>query len=146
MFIGRGLQPAAAPDTDPPATTRALKVLIVDDEQGMAKVIAATAGQLGFETREVSDATAATQAFIDFRPDILVLDLIMPGKDGLDVLNEVLVIDPGVRLVLISGHGSTYLRLGDALSKFHRDGGAELLSKPFRANALREVLMRVAGS
>ena len=144
MLIDQDPQSGAASGSDHAADHRPLKVLVVDDEPGMAKVIAATAGQLGFETQEVHDANAATQAFIAFRPDILVLDLIMPGKDGLDVLNEVLVIDPTVRLVLISGHGQTYLRLGDALSKFHRDGGAEMLSKPFRASALREVLQRGA--
>jgi hypothetical protein len=53
-------------------------------------------------------------------------------KDGLDVLNEVLVIDPPMRLVLISGHGDSDLRLGEPLTRFHRDGGAEILRKPFR--------------
>jgi DNA-binding NtrC family response regulator len=118
------------------------KVLIVDDERGMAKVIAATACGLGFETREVNDARLARAGFIEFRPDVLILDLIMPEKDGLDVLNEVLVIDPWVRVVLISGHGEGYLRLGEAFTRFHRDGGAEILRKPFRAEALREALRR----
>jgi DNA-binding NtrC family response regulator len=127
----------------PNVTCKAIsKVLIVDDERGMAKVIAATASGLGCETQEVSDARLATAAFIEFRPDLLVLDLVMPGKDGLDVLNEVLVVDPSVRLVLISGHGDGYLRLGEALTRFHRDGGAEILRKPFRAEALRDVLRR----
>lgn len=124
----------------------ASKVLIVDDEPGMARVIAATAGGLGFETREVTDARLAPQAFIAFRPDVLILDLIMPGKDGLDVLSEVLAIDPTVRLVLISGFGESYLRLGEAVAKFHCDHGAEILQKPFRADVLREVLRRMAAA
>lgn len=130
----------------PPMTSRSVpKLLIVDDDCGMAKVIATTARGLGFVTREVNDAQRAAQAFIAFQPDVLVLDLIMPEKDGLDVLNEVLVIDPTVRLVLISGYGDSYLRLGEAVSKFHRDRGAEILHKPFRAEALRELLRRMTG-
>jgi hypothetical protein len=62
-------------------------------------------------------------------------------KDGLDVLNEVLMIDPPMRLVLISGHGDSDPRLGEALTRSHRDGGAEILRKPFRG-AVRGVLRR----
>jgi hypothetical protein len=85
----------------------------------------------------VNDAWLATAAVIEFRPDGLVLDLIMPEKDGPDMLNEVLVINPSVRLVLSSGFGDSHLRLGDARSKFHRDNGAEILRKPFLVAALR---------
>jgi DNA-binding NtrC family response regulator len=131
---------------DAPVSRRADhgKLLIVDDQKGMTKVISATASELGFSTREVNDADRATQAFLEFRPDLLVLDLIMPEKDGIDVLNEVLLLDPSVRLILISGYGDAYLRLGEAVSKFYRPDALEVLRKPFRIEALRGALRRAA--
>lgn len=122
---------------------RAPKLMVVDDQAGITRIVSRAAADLGFDTKEVNDANLATEAFIAFKPDILVLDLIMPGKDGLDILNEVLVVDPALKLVLISGHGETYLRLGRAVSKFHRESDVHTLQKPFRADALRDVLAKL---
>ncbi|MGE0224067.1 MAG: response regulator [Acetobacteraceae bacterium] len=130
-------------DSDETMSSRNHRLLVVDDQKGMTRVICAAAASLGFVTREVNDPHRATQAFLEFRPDLLVLDLIMPEKDGIDVLNEVLLIDPGVRLILISGYGETYLRLGEAVSKFHRPDAIEVLRKPFRIDALRDALRRM---
>ena len=85
-------------------------------------------------------------AFLQFRPDVLMLDLIMPKVDGIDVLNEVLMVDPDVRVVLVSGFGDSYLRLGQSLSAFHRSGRVRTLRKPFRNAELRELLMEASRS
>jgi DNA-binding NtrC family response regulator len=126
-------------------TETARRLLVVDDQRGITKVIRTIATSLGFEVREINDPQAATEAFSEFRPHVLVLDLIMPEKDGLDVLNEVLVIDPKIEVVLTSGYGDTFLRLGDSVSKFHRDAGVRILRKPFRADALHELLKELKG-
>ena len=123
---------------------RPCKVLIVDDERIMIKLIRTVTAELGFTTRDVSDSRQATEVFIEFRPDVLVLDLIMPGKDGIEILDEVLVVDPDVRLVLMSGYGEAGLRLADSVSKFHRRDTAVMLRKPFRIEVLRQVLQQMA--
>ena len=126
------------------AGDRARRVLIVDDEQAVTKIINATAGFLGCETCEVNDGRAATDAFIDFHPDVLVLDLIMPGKDGIDILNEVSVVDPSVRVLLISGYGEASLRLAESICKFHSCEHVVSLRKPFRIDALSDALRQMA--
>jgi CheY-like chemotaxis protein len=123
---------------------RACKLMIVDDEQAMIKVIGRVGLELGFKIRDVIDSRQATDAFVDFRPDILMLDLIMPGKDGIEVLDEVLAVDPDVRLVLMSGYGDAGLRLAQSVSNFHRCNGMTMLRKPFRVEALRQLLQQAA--
>lgn len=121
-------------------TEQQRRLLVVDDQKGVTKIVRTVAADLGYDVREVNDPNAATEAFTNFKPHALMLDLIMPEKDGLDILNEVLVVDPDVQVVLTSGYGETYLKLGEGVSKFHRDGGVRILRKPFRGDALRTLL------
>ena len=67
------------------------RLLIVDDQAGITKVVGLIAGQLGMEFKALNSSLNATEEFIDYRPDVLILDMIMPEKDGIDVLNEVLL-------------------------------------------------------
>jgi len=125
------------------STTELRRLLVVDDQKGITKIVRAIAGDLGYEVMEINDAALAAEAFAAFKPDTLVLDIIMPETDGLDVLNEVLVIDPSVKVVLISGYGDTFLRLGRSVSDFHGNSTARVLRKPFRADELRALLMEI---
>jgi DNA-binding NtrC family response regulator len=136
--------PASAAAAQSPAAGR--KLLIVDDQRATTRLVASVAAGLGFETMAVNDASIATDSFISFRPDVLVLDLVMPEKDGLDVLNEVLLLDPDLNVVLISGYGDAWLELGQSVSEFHRRGTTEVLHKPFRAETLRATLSRLIGT
>ena len=69
----------------------AKKLLVIDDQTGITKVVEMIARQLGLNARSLNSSAQATETFIAFRPDILMLDMIMPEKDGIDVLNEVLL-------------------------------------------------------
>lgn len=125
---------------------RRYKLLIVDDERAITRIMRTVAKELGFDTCEVNDSSQATDAFIEFRPDMLALDLIMPGKDGIDILNEVLVVDPSVQLLLMSGYGEAGLRLAESVSKFHAGNDAVMLRKPFRVDMLRQTLQHLAAA
>ena len=67
----------------------AKKLLVIDDQTGITKVVEMIARQLGLDTRSLNNSAEATETFIAFKPDILMLDMIMPEKDGIDVLNEI---------------------------------------------------------
>ena len=53
--------------------------------------------------RSLNSSAQATETFIAYRPDVLFLDMIMPEKDGIDVLNEILLTGIPVKVVLTSG-------------------------------------------
>ena len=65
------------------------KVLIVDDEVAIQELIRFNLEQSGFETEVAGDGIAALEMFESYRPDLIVLDLMLPGKDGYDVCKEI---------------------------------------------------------
>jgi len=116
------------------------KLLIIDDQAGITKVVGLIARQLGLEFKALNSSMTATEEFIEYRPDILMLDMIMPEKDGIDVLNEILLTGIPARIVLTSGYSDAYLRLGEGVAKFHESGHVSVLKKPFRRADLVELL------
>jgi CheY-like chemotaxis protein len=116
------------------------KLLIIDDQLGMAKVIALIAESLGLETKIVTCPLRATDAFLEFRPDVVMVDMIMPEKDGIDVLHEILLTGIECRVILTSGLSEAYLRLAQGIARFYgREVG--VLRKPFRRNELVAALL-----
>lgn len=118
----------------------AKKLLVIDDEPGIIQVIEMAARQLGWETQSLRDPVGAAETFIKFNPDLLLLDMIMPQKDGIDVLHEILSRQIPVKVVLTSGYGDSYLRLGVGVAKFHHCVDVSVLRKPFRRSELTELL------
>lgn len=121
----------------------AKRLLIVDDQAGITKVVGLIAKQLGLEFKALNSSLSATEEFIEFRPDVLILDMIMPEKDGIDVLNEVLLSGIPTRIVLTSGYSDAYLRLAEGVAKFHDSGHVSILKKPFRREELTSLLGRL---
>ena len=118
----------------------AKKLLVIDDQTGITKVVEMIARQLGLSVRSLNSSAEATETFIEFRPDVLLLDMIMPEKDGIDVLNEILLTGIPVKVVLTSGFSDSYLRLAEGLAKFHDNDNVTILRKPFRREELVKVL------
>ena len=116
------------------------KLLIIDDQQGVAKVVGLIATALGYETRVLTSPMRAIDVFIDFHPDVVILDMIMPEKDGIDVLNEILLTGLQPRIVLTSGFSDGYLRLAEGVARFHANDDIAVLRKPFRREELVAVL------
>jgi CheY-like chemotaxis protein len=116
------------------------KLLIIDDQQGVAKVVGLIASAIGYETRVLTSPMGAIDVFIDFNPDVVILDMIMPGKDGIDVLNEILLTGLQPRIILTSGFSDGYLRLAKGIAQFHANDDIAVLRKPFRRHELVAML------
>ena len=120
------------------------KLLIVDDQAGITKVVGLIVRQLGLEFRAVNSPLQATEEFISFQPDILILDMIMPEKDGIDVLNEILLTGIPAKIVLTSGYSDAYLRLAEGVAKFYDSKQVTVLKKPFRRAELVKLLTELS--
>lgn len=118
----------------------ARKLLVVDDMPRITELVCKVARSLNFEARAVNRPKEATDVFLEFQPDIVALDMLMPEMDGIDLLHEILTINPSVRLVLISGYGESFLRLAASAARFHGATHVATLSKPLRAERLAELL------
>ena len=66
------------------------KLLVIDDQPGITRVVKLIANEMGIETEGVNLPARALDTFLTFRPDIVMIDMIMPEMDGIEILNEIL--------------------------------------------------------
>lgn len=84
------------------------KVMIVDDEIEFAQPLSERLALRNFDTQTAACAEdAMTLLRANWQPDVVVLDLRMPGLDGLDALSLFKQFDPAMEVIIVSGHGST---------------------------------------
>ena len=81
-------------------------VLVVDDDASLAEMLSIVLRQEGFDSRIVGRGDVALDAFRDYRPDLVLLDLMLPGKDGIDVCKEIRA-ESGVPIVMLTAKGDT---------------------------------------
>jgi DNA-binding response OmpR family regulator len=111
------------------------RVLVVEDEPALARGLADHFKDEGYEVRLVTRGDAAVPAVRDFRPDLVLLDIVLPGRSGLDVLRELRANGERVPILMLTARGEVVDRVvGLEL------GADDYLPKPF---ALRELLARV---
>lgn len=109
------------------------KILIVDDEAGARQALGALLRRESFEVSEAGDGRAALAECARFRPDLILLDILMPGMDGFEVCRRIKAT-PETRLtpvVLITGLSNTEDRI-----KGINAGADDFLSKPIDVNEL----------
>jgi two-component system response regulator MprA len=120
---------------------RALRVLVADDDEGVTSVVARTLIRDGYEVRTASDGDAALRSLREWRPDAIVLDVLMPGTDGLAVCRRIRSERPDLGILMLTAKDGA----GDQIVGL--DAGADdYLVKPFSlqvlAAHLRAVLRR----
>ena len=84
------------------------EILIVDDEVEFAETFAERLELRGFTAHIAHSGEQALQIVGEGRAKIMVLDLKMPGMDGLEVLRRVKASNPDVEVIILSGHGSKW--------------------------------------
>jgi two-component system response regulator ResD len=106
---------------------RRASVLIVDDEPMIAEVVARYLDRAGFETRTAHDGPAAVAAAMSRRPDLVVLDVMLPGFDGFEVMRRLHGdLDGRVPVILLTAKGEEADRLVGL-----RSGADDYVVKPF---------------
>lgn len=104
-----------------------VKVMTVDDSAAILTIIAAYLEDSEFNVvASERDGRRAVQRFDEIRPDIVLLDLIMPGQSGVETLSQILNIDPKACVVMISSLGTE-----DAVHECLSTGATSFLQKPF---------------
>lgn len=82
------------------------KVLLVDDEVEFASALAERLKLRSYDARAVFCAEDAVAAVLNDPPEVMVLDIKMPGISGVDILRAVKQIAPGITVIMLSGHGN----------------------------------------
>ena len=110
-------------------------VLVVDDEESYRQALASGLGQEGFATQVAATAREGLQAFEDLRPDLVLLDLMLPDESGIEVCRRMRALAPGVPIIMVTARDAEVdVVVGLEL------GASDYVAKPFR---LRELVARM---
>ncbi|MFE1878743.1 response regulator transcription factor, partial [Streptomyces diastatochromogenes] len=125
--------PDASPDAEPPPAPLG-RILVVDDDPTVAEVVAGYLDRAGYAVDRAADGPAALARAAAHRPDLVVLDLMLPGMDGLEVCRRLREHGP-VPVVMLTARGDEDDRiLGLEV------GADDYVTKPFSP---RELVLRV---
>lgn len=116
------------------------KVLIVDDSGLARRRARAILESAGFEVVEAEDGIAALESYFVLKPDVVLLDLVMKGMYGLEVLERLRQMDPNVRVIVVSADVQT-----SSHELVSQGGAAGFLVKPVDANEVLTLLRATLG-
>lgn len=117
----------------------ARSLLIVEDDEVLRERMARAFRDRGYEVREAPDADAAIAAARDDSPEFVVADLRMPGRSGVELIRELIALDPSTTAVVLTGYGS----IATALEAM-RAGAVDYLTKPADVDRIEAALHRRA--
>jgi len=106
------------------------RILVVDDDASLAEMLTIVLRQEGFDSRMCTRGDLAMDEFRDYRPDLVLLDLMLPGKDGIDVCKEIRA-ESGVPIVMLTAKGDTV----DVVVGLE-SGADDYVVKPFKPKEL----------
>jgi len=111
------------------------KILYVEDELFLGKIVRESLESRGFEVIMESDGGKATEAFKKSNPDICVLDIMLPNKDGFTIADEIRELDEEVPIIFLTAKTQTE----DVVKGFSL-GGNDYIRKPF---SMEELIVRI---
>ncbi len=114
-----------------------VRVLVVDDEPDLVEVLGAVLRYEGWQVRAAADGAAAVAVAREFRPDAVLLDVMLPDIDGIEVLRRLRAEAPHVCVLFLTAKDAVEDRIAGITA-----GGDDYVTKPF---SLEEVLARLRG-
>lgn len=115
------------------------KILIVDDEANLRKVLRTLLAQDGHQPHAVADGFAALDFLKHHELDLVITDLKMPQMTGLELLHQVQKLRPGLPVILITAHGTV-----DTAVSALKNGAFDYITKPFEREELKIAVRKAA--
>jgi DNA-binding NtrC family response regulator len=119
---------------------RNMRVLLVDDETEFVSALAERLNLRGFDAQTATSGEEALEKINASPPEVVLLDMLMPGMNGLEVLKRIKRDHPQVRVILLTGRGSW-----DAIQGI-REGAYDCLMKPIQIEELMQIMTSEAES
>ena len=114
-----------------------VKTLVIDDDKAMRDACYQILSRLGFEVDLAGDGRLGLNLMEKGSYDLVLLDLVMPDQNGIEVLKQIKILDPAVQVIIITGHGT----IPTAVETI-KLGAFDFLSKPFTPDDFRQVVKR----
>jgi CheY-like chemotaxis protein len=115
-------------------------LLIVDDEPDVRQLVRDVAEPMGWTVTEASSGRELMDSYASVVPDAILLDIIMPDMDGIEVLNWLAEQRTSARIAVMTGYSATYTEVASALGTSQGLNIAHNLHKPFSIADLRHAL------
>ena len=119
------------------------RLLVVDDDSEVGAFFGQVGEDLGFETKVLLDPNQFAQTVLDFSPTVLLLDLQMPGRDGIELLRELSTLDRRPKVLIASGLDSRVLTTASELGISMGVDVAGAFCKPIALDELEVLLVRL---
>lgn len=111
------------------------RILVVDDDESSREGLALLLSTWGYDVQQAADGREALEGACAFRPAVIIVDMVMPGLDGLGLLKAIHADMPAVAVILLTGHTS----IESAVSAM-KEGAYDYLTKPVDVARLRVLL------
>ncbi len=119
-------------------------VLVVDDDSQIRKLLRRTLENRGYQVSEAANGLEAERMYKSNRPDLMITDIVMPEKEGIETILDLIRYDPTATVIAISGGGripsDKYLKLAKQL------GAARVFEKPLNLAELVDGVDALIGS
>src|ERR1700736_4518749 len=116
-------------------------ILLVDDDDEFLAMLSKVLTHAGYQVQEASDGEQAIKFYGSHPPDLVITDLVMPEKEGIQLIVELRRLNSKVKIIAISGAGQSlldeYLNLAKVL------GAQRVLAKPFSEQEILETISEV---
>jgi len=119
------------------------RLLIVDDEPGFRALATAVGKNLGYEVASVGCASAFRRAFAEAAPNLIVLDIVMPETDGIELIRWLGEAGYRGRVLVVTGYDAAYADVAVTMGEL-RGMIATVLLKPVSASRLQQAMAHVA--
>jgi len=116
------------------------RLLVIDDERDIGEFIRTVADEMGYDVKVTSSAEEFQAAYRSFNPTHIMLDIVMPDIDGIELLRYLAANGCQARVLVMSGYSEKYLESAQKLSDAYGLRNIDRLTKPIRLAKLREVL------
>lgn len=114
------------------------RILVVDDEKNIRLTVTQALKSIGYEVAGAADGREALRQIEQQDFNLILLDLKMPGLDGIEVLKRVVKLRPDIRVIIISAYGTV-----DNAVEAIKLGAIDFVQKPFTPQELRDIVRSV---
>lgn len=125
------------------AMSAGCKVLVIDDDTLVRRTLCAALTKLGYAVTEAPTGQTGVAEFRKEHPEIVITDVMMPDKNGLETISEIRALNPATKIIAMSadsGQGTDLLELAKDV------GAAATLSKPFDVQMVQQTMDKVRSS
>ncbi|MBT2713516.1 sporulation initiation phosphotransferase Spo0F [Pseudomonas sp. ISL-88] len=113
------------------------KILIVDDQYGIRILLNEVFNKEGYQTFQAANGIQALDIVTKERPDLVLLDMKIPGMDGIEILRRMKMIDDSIRVIIMTAYGEL-----DMIQESKELGALTHFAKPFDIDEIRDAVKK----